>query len=129
MAIGVSFDKAQVQRILSALDSGDSIHERWDQDTCLLVAGTCLMAAYSQGPPTMKNTDLSQLHPEHAEMVQEAFTHDLHAAIGWYMQRAFDVRQGTYDEAFEERHHAIVHVEDGKRHIKPIDGFKDPYQT
>jgi hypothetical protein len=129
MPIAVVVSKAKIATFLEALAKGQAIQpcepQGWTTRDMLALAGACFFGASSPGPALCGMTkDPDTLHSEHRELAWENIHEHLHAAIEWYGQVAMLIQDGEYDASLEPENSAIVSVEEGKKRISPIDGWK-----
>lgn len=132
MSIAVRFDKGRTQHYLDALANGNSIEAppgAWTGNDMLALAGACSFGAMSQGPQSFWLKELpAEMHPEHREQKEEAFMHDLEAAIGFYRQLTMLLKDDEYDQALQPECLALVSkTVEGEEHLtmKPVKGFKE----
>ena len=129
MAYPIIFDKEKAQEWLAAVADGRDIRcndGRWAASDLITLAGVCLMGAMSHGPMRYQvdRTLYEKLPAEHREASDETFEKDLIAAIELSSQLAFSVRDGQYDESFEEVVKAIAYLDGDQKVVRPISGMK-----
>src|SRR5262245_38083433 len=128
MAIGIKFDKARAEQVLDCLAHGKPIPpgsaRGWTAHDMVALAGTCFLAAMSQGPALYQHTDWSKVPNEHREAVEETLFDDLHAAIEFYGQLSILVREKEYDaKGFAPRCEAVLWLEGGHKVVIPGEGM------
>jgi hypothetical protein len=99
----------------------------WSGNDMLALGGAAFAAALSQGPESwwLRANDTRSMQPEHAELVEETFDNDLHAAIGFYGHLVFLALDHTWDEHLEEEVQCLVSQEGTiKKKMEPVKGFK-----
>ena len=127
MPVAINFSKGKVAGFLEALASGQDIKcpdGKWTQADVLALAGVCFFAASSHGPVMHEGFDPEAVTAERLEAINEAFTADLWAAVGWCAEAAMLEQDGLYDGRFEPTHRALVWVGEGRQCVNPLGGFK-----
>ena len=129
MAIGVKFDKARALYYLQCLKNGQPTNPPngvWTGNDMLSLAGACFFGALSQGPESFWLKEIpEEMHPEHQELVEEQFDHDLHAAISFYGHLTMLVHDDQFDDGYESHVFALVSQEgDLERRLTPVKGVK-----
>jgi hypothetical protein len=126
---GIQFDKARAEEILDALNTGKPIAPGqpggWVQYDMMTLAGACLYAAMSHGPPMQHIRGVPE-SKERQEADEDTFMSDLIGAVQSYAQLAEAVRDGHYDRDFEPTITAVVscQIEGFKAELTPVSGFK-----
>jgi hypothetical protein len=131
--IAVHFSKAFAEHFLDAVQKGQPIappDAGWTGNHMLTLAGMLYAAVFSQGPHAFQVTKggqnkLMTLPEEHREAVEETFKQDIHDAIEFLSNLAFQVFDGQYDELCEADVSGVVYRGGhGRKSFRPVKGFK-----
>lgn len=125
----VKFNKARAQYLLRCLAAGNPIRpeqQGWTGNDMLALAGACFFGAMSGGPASFWCREIpANLAPEYREAEEATFFNDLHAAVEFYGHLAMLVRDGAYDEGYEENAAVLVTQEgDVQKKVQPVSGVK-----
>ena len=124
--IAIEFHKERFEQFIDCVKNGRDIKckpEGWTQVDMLGLAGALFAAAFSQGAPLNRDIEKLMSRPsEHRELIEEVFTADLHAAIGFYSQLTFQVMDHEFDAQYEP---SVIALLDGAaKKINPVRGFR-----
>lgn len=125
----VDFEKSRCLELLECIAEGRDFPtpaEGWNQTAMMRMAGTCLFAILSHGPPQWSNMEKFEVLPEeHKEATWETLIEDVKESLELYSMLTQKVCDGNYDDECEERVVAIVgRDEDGNTAIKTVEGRK-----
>lgn len=127
MTIPVIVVKEQLAYYLDCINNGKAIEAPkggWNGYDLLTLAGVCFFGRMSHGPASLSDFNVDDLPPEHREAVYETFNQDLHIALEWYGHKAELVADDKYDDEFERALTALLYLEDGKKCMLPVRGFR-----
>jgi hypothetical protein len=130
--IGIDFSKEFATKVLDAIKAGQPIPtppgRGWTPNDMVTVAGVLYAAIFSHGPHTYQEagiptSEFKKTHSEHIKAV-DGLSKDLHCAIEFISNLAFEVMDGTYDANCEPDVKAIIHTTEQGKTFTPIKGFK-----
>jgi hypothetical protein len=132
----VHFDKAYVQQLLDAIQTGKPMPTRegsWTGNNMLMLAGVLYAAVMTQGPHTRQALgpaaarlaeQIAASHPERQEAVEEAFYADLDDSVRFLAELTLKLIDGAYDTDFAPLVKGLVYRDAEGRHcVHPHEGF------
>jgi len=128
----LNFEKARSQRYVECIAEGKPIGVVHSVDEMVAMAGACFFGLLSHGPLLRKAAGEMQgvaLDPpgtrEHAEADDAMVYADTRAAIEFVGHLTMLIRDGEYDEDFEEQVRCLLSDADGQKQVAPVQGFKN----
>lgn len=126
MPVPVDFRQGRGEYFVDCLAHGKPVEGICGVDDLLALAGACLFAARTQAHALSARVDPAAL-PESVRGRAGNLGEELHGAIDVYAELAEAVYDMWYEEVYEPKMRAVVVVDDGRRMVVPIEGYRaDP---